>query len=71
MTKLSYNGYTFYTWNGNVENSRDSFLLYIHGGSFIDKPLNIQLNFVKKVAKKFYFLQKMVLFFILSIQRGK
>ncbi len=52
MTKLSYNGYTFYTWNGNVENSRDSFLLYIHGGSFIDKPLNIQLNFVKKVAKK-------------------
>ena len=52
MTKSNYNGYTFYTWNGNVENSKDSFLLYIHGGSFIDKPLNIQLKFVKKMAKK-------------------
>ena len=29
------------------------------------------LDKLKKVAKKFYFLQKMVLFFILSIQRGK
>lgn len=52
MIKSSYVGYTLYTWNGTIENCKDSFLVYIHGGSFIDNPLNIQINFVKKVAKK-------------------
>lgn len=52
MSKFNYNDYTFYTWNGTIENSKNSFLLYIHGGSFIDKPLSIQINFVKKIAKR-------------------
>lgn len=52
MIKSSYDEYTLYTWNGTIENCKDSFLVYIHGGSFIDNPLNIQINFVKKVAKK-------------------
>lgn len=52
MIKKSYDKYTFYTWNGTIENSKDCFLLYIHGGSFIDKPLNMQIKFVKKIAKK-------------------
>lgn len=52
MSKIDYNGYTLYTWNGSLESNKDSFLLYIHGGSFIDKPLPMQINFIKKVAKK-------------------
>lgn len=52
MIEKKYDGYTLYTWNGTIEDCKDSFLLYIHGGSFIDNPLNIQINFVKKMAKK-------------------
>lgn len=52
MIEKNYDGYTLYTWNGTIENCKDSFLVYIHGGSFIDNPLNIQINFAKKVAEK-------------------
>lgn len=52
MIKINFEGYTLYTWNGTIENSTNSFLVYIHGGSFIDKPLNLQIKFMRKVAKK-------------------
>lgn len=51
MIKEKYKQYDFYTWNGTIENN-NSFLLYIHGGSFTDKPLNMQIKFVKKIAEK-------------------
>lgn len=52
MSKIKYKEYTIYTWNGSIKDYKDSYLLYIHGGSFIDKPLHMQIRFVKKVAKK-------------------
>ena len=30
----------------------DSLLLYIHGGSFVDKPMKMQIKFVKRVADR-------------------
>lgn len=57
MIKKIYNNYTIYTWNGTIEDCKDTFLLYIHGGSFIDKPLNIQIKFVKKIGKDYKFIQ--------------
>lgn len=49
MEKLKYKDYTYYK-NENTES--DALLFYIHGGSFVDKPLYIQVKFAKKVAKK-------------------
>ena len=51
MKKENYKEYTFYKYDTKDEND-ESVLIYIHGGSFVDKPLNIQVKFAKKVAKK-------------------
>lgn len=42
-----------YTYNGDLDNCEKSgFLLYIHGGSFIEKANRFQIEFAKKVALK-------------------
>lgn len=51
MKKENYKEYTFYKYDTKDENE-ESILIYIHGGSFVDKPLNMQVKFAKKVAKK-------------------
>lgn len=50
MIKTKTEDYIFYKWN-NKKNIK-SVILYIHGGSFVDKPLNIQINFIKKLSEE-------------------
>lgn len=52
MRKDSISDYPIYVWNGTLSNIKDSILIYVHGGSFIDKPLKMQVDFAKKVALK-------------------
>lgn len=49
MKKNVYKEIEYYSYN---EENRNRVLLYIHGGSFVDKPLKIQTDFVKKVARE-------------------
>ena len=49
MTKRKYQNCDYYTYNEEIGNAT---LFYIHGGSFVDKPLKIQIDFAKKVANK-------------------
>lgn len=48
MSKKIYKNQIIYSYN---EESSKCILIYIHGGSYVDKPLKIQLEFMKKVAK--------------------
>ena len=49
MSKKCYKGYNFFTYNENKNNIK---LVYIHGGSFVDKPMKIQVDFSKKIAER-------------------
>lgn len=49
MNKKTNKKQIFYSYN---EENSDYILIYIHGGSYVDKPLKIQLNFMKKIAKR-------------------
>ena len=48
MKKMIYKNQIIYSYN---EENSNCILIYIHGGSYVDKPLKIQLDFVKKIAK--------------------
>ena len=54
MKKKKYNDFIYYKRRVN-SNSKKKAIIYIHGGSFVDKPLHIQVKFAKKVAKKLNF----------------
>lgn len=41
-----------YTYNGTIDNSKNKFLLYIHGGSYIEEAISLQIKFAMKIAKK-------------------
>lgn len=39
-----------YSYNGTINDNNGKFLLYIHGGSFLEEAIKYQLNFAKKIA---------------------
>lgn len=41
-----------FSYNGGIKNSKDIILLYIHGGSYIEEAIYLQIKFVKKIADK-------------------
>ncbi len=49
MQKNQYHDCVYYS---NNETQNENILLYIHGGSFVDNIMKIQLDFVKKVASR-------------------
>lgn len=53
MSKIEYKNYIYYE-NTYKSNTSHSVLFYIHGGSFVDKPLYMQVKFAKKIAKKLH-----------------
>lgn len=53
MKEIKYKNYIYYK-NTCRSNINHSVLIYIHGGSFVDKPLYMQIKFAKKVAKKMH-----------------
>lgn len=58
MYERNIEGSIYYLWANNLDNNKQykkNVLLYIHGGSFVEKPLNIQINFMKKLSKKLNF----------------
>lgn len=40
-----------YFYNGDFENPKGKFLIYIHGGSFLEEAIDYQINFAKKIAE--------------------
>lgn len=41
-----------YSYNGSMNNPKDAILLYIHGGSYIQEAIYLQIKFVQKMADK-------------------
>ena len=41
-----------YTYNGSIKNNNGNFILYIHGGSYIEEAISYQIKFAMKIAKK-------------------
>lgn len=48
----NYNEMEVYTYNGTLDNSKNKFLLYIHGGSYVEEAISFQIKFAMKIAKK-------------------
>lgn len=40
-----------FSYNGNINNPKDLVLVYIHGGSYIEQAINLQIRFAKKISK--------------------
>ena len=41
-----------YSYNGTIENNTGKFLVYIHGGSFVEEALDYQIKFASRIAEK-------------------
>lgn len=41
-----------YSYNGDLNNSKDKIIIYMHGGSYLEEAVSFQLKFAMKVAKK-------------------
>ena len=40
-----------FSYNGNLVNSKDLILLYIHGGSYVEEAIHLQIRFAKEMSK--------------------
>lgn len=41
-----------YSYNGNLSNPKDTIIIYMHGGSYVEEAVSFQLKFAMKIAKK-------------------
>ena len=41
-----------YSYNGTIENNTGKFLVYIHGGSFVEEAIDYQIKFAIRIAEK-------------------
>ena len=40
-----------FSYNGNINSSKDLILIYIHGGSYVEEAINLQIRFAKRMSK--------------------